>query len=89
MGTHLKLHATYFKQVTQTQRYALYDHPLHDFNGHSDTPRNMKTTIFINNNYTNIIISDPEITPEECRENIKQIHRTSPHNTSIPEKCLS
>ena len=36
----------------------------------------MKTTTFQNNQHTNIIISKPDITPEECRENLKHIHAT-------------
>ena len=43
MDTHLKLHATQLKQLTQTQT-----HPLHDLNAYSDPPRNMKATIFHN-----------------------------------------
>ena len=43
---------------------------------HSDPPRNIKATIFHNNDHTNIIISDPNITTEECRENLKHIHIT-------------
>ena len=34
----------------------------------------MKATIFHNNEH--IIISKPDITPEECRENLKHIHTT-------------
>ena len=34
----------------------------------------MKTTIFHNNEHTNIIISKLDITPEECTENFKYIH---------------
>ena len=71
MDAHLKLDATQHKQLTQTQRY-----PLHDLNAYSDLPRNIKATIFINNEYTNIIISEPDITPEECREYLKHIHTT-------------
>ena len=44
--THLKLHLTQFKQLTQTQL-----HPLHELNAHSDPP-NMKSTIFHNNDHT-------------------------------------
>ena len=62
------------KQLTET-------HLLHDINAHSNPPRNMKTTIF--HNHTNIIILEPDITPEECKENFKQIHI---HNTSVPKK---
>ena len=73
MDTHLKLHATQCKQLTQTQT-----HPLHDLNASLNPPRNMKAmTIskqFHNNEHTNIIISEPDITPEECRENLKHIH---------------
>ena len=36
----------------------------------------MKATTFHNNEKTNIIISKPDITPEECRENLKHIHTT-------------
>ena len=34
----------------------------------------MKATIFHNNEHTNILISKPNITPEECQENLKHIH---------------
>ena len=51
MDNHLKLHATPLKQLTQTQT-----HPLHDINAYSDSPRNMKATIFHNNEHTNINI---------------------------------
>ena len=71
MHTHLKLHATQLKQLTQTQT-----HPLHDLNAYSDLPRNMKTTIFHNNKHTNITISKLDITPKECRKNLKHIHIT-------------
>ena len=36
----------------------------------------MKATTFHNNEHTNIIISKPDITPKECRENLKHIHAT-------------
>ena len=36
----------------------------------------MKAITFHNNEHTNIIISKPDITPEECRENLKHIHTT-------------
>ena len=81
MATQLKLHATELKQLTQTQT-----HPLHDLNAYSDLSRNMKATIFHNNKHTNIIISDPNITPEECRENRNTLTLPSPHNTSVLEK---
>ena len=70
-GHHFKLHATQLKQLTQTQTY-----PLHDLNAYLDPPRNMKATIFHNNDHTNIIISEPDIIPEEWRENLKHIHTT-------------
>ena len=69
MDTHIKLHGTQLKQLTQTQT-----HPLHDLNAYLIQPRNMKATIFYNNEHTNIIISKPEITPEECKENLRHIH---------------
>ena len=31
----------------------------------------MKVTFFLNNDHTNIIISDSDVTPEECKENLK------------------
>ena len=71
IDTHLKLHATQLKQLTQIQT-----HPLHDLNAYSDLPTNMKATIFHSNEHFNIIISDLNITPEECRENLKHIHIT-------------
>ena len=69
--THLKLHATQLKQLTQTQA-----HPLHHLNADSNPPRNMKATIFHKNEYTDSITSDPDITPEECKANLKHIHTT-------------
>ena len=78
MDTHLKLHTTQLKQLTHTQT-----HPLHDLNAYSDPPRNMKATIFHNNEYTNIIISDPNVTIEKYRENLKHIH------TSITSQYLN
>ena len=36
----------------------------------------MKATTFYNNEHTNIIIRKPDITPEECRENLKDIYTT-------------
>ena len=71
MDTGLKLHATQLKQLTQTQT-----HPLHDLNAYINPPINMKATIFHNNEHTNIIISKPDITTEECRKNLKHIHTT-------------
>ena len=72
MDTHLKLHAIQLKQLTQTQAHA-----LHDFNSYSDLPRNMKATIFYNNEHTNIIIiSEPDTALEECKENLKHIYPT-------------
>ena len=71
MDTHLKLHATQLKQLTQTQT-----HSSHDLNAYLNPPRNIKATIFHNNKHTNIIISKPDITPKECRENLKHIHTT-------------
>ena len=69
--THLKLHATQLKQLTQTQT-----HPLHDLNAYLNPPRKMKATIFHNNEHTNITNSKPDKTPEEFRKNLKHIHTT-------------
>ena len=71
MDTHLKLHATQLKQMTQTQ-----SHPLYDLNIYLNPPKNMKATIFHNNKHTYIIIIKPDITPKECRENLKHIYTT-------------
>ena len=71
MDIHLKLHGTQLKQLTQTQT-----HPLHDLNAHIESPKNIKATIFHNNEHIDIIISELGITPEECRENFKHIHTT-------------
>ena len=78
MNTHLKLHAIEPKQLTQTQT-----HPLHDLNAYFNPPRNMKAAIFHNNENTNTIISKPDITSQECRENFKQIY------TAITSQYLS
>ena len=61
MDIHLKLHATQLKQPSQTQT-----HPLHDLNTYLNPSRNMEAAIFHNNEHTNIIISEPDITPEKC-----------------------
>ena len=75
MDTHLKLHATQLKQLIQTQTNC-----LHDFTAYSDPPRNMKAKIFHNNKHTNII-SNPNITIDECRKNLK--HTQLLHNSSV------
>ena len=62
MDTHFKLYATQFKPLTQTQT-----HSLLDFNAYSDPHRNIKATIFHDNEHISII-SEPNITPEECKE---------------------
>ena len=59
MDTHLKLHATQLKQLTQTQT-----HPLHDLNAYSHSPRNIKAQSFI----AISTLTEPDITPEECRK---------------------
>ena len=69
MDTHFKLHPTQLKQMTQT-------HSLHDLNTYLNLPRNMKAIIFHDNEHTNIIISKPDVTPEECKRNLKHIHTT-------------
>ena len=69
MDTHFKLHGTQLKQLTQT-------HHLHDLNAYLNPPRNMKVTIFHNNENIKIIISKSYITSEKCRENLKRIHTT-------------
>ena len=63
---------------------------------HTQICRNIKATIFYNNEHINIIISDPNITTEKCRENLKHIYttashnkQTSPHNTVVLEKTTN
>ena len=48
----------------------------------------MKATILHNNEHTNIIISDPDITPAQCKLKITSNTFTLPlfHTTSDPEK---
>ena len=58
-----KLYATQPKQQTQTQT-----HPLHNLIAHSNASRNMKATHLHSNSHTNIIISNPDITPEKCKK---------------------
>ena len=69
MDTHLKLYANQLKQLTQTQT-----HSLHDLNAYLNQHRNIKATIFHNNEHTNIVISEPNITPKKCKENLKHLH---------------
>ena len=64
--------------MTQKQAYHL--------NVDLDPPRNKKTTNFHNNEHTNIIISESDITFEECRENLKHIHTIITSNTFVTER---
>ena len=73
MDTHLKVHATQLKLIpTQT-------HFLHDLNAYSDPPRNMKATIFYNNEHTNIIIS------KHLRNAEKPQTQSHYHHLTIPQ----
>ena len=63
--------STQLKQLTQKPT-----HPLHVLNAYSDPPKNMKATIFYDNEQYNNIISKLDIPPEECRENLKRFHTT-------------
>ena len=56
MDTHLKLHATQLKQLTQAKT-----HSLHELNANSDPPKHTKATKFHNNEHTNNIISKLDI----------------------------
>ena len=71
MDIHLKLHATQLKQLTQTPA-----HRLRVLNAYSNPPKNTKATIFHNNAHTNIIIAEPNLANEECRENLKHNYTT-------------
>ena len=46
----------------------------------------MKATIFHNNEHTNIIISKPDITPEDVEKTLNTFTLPSPHNNSVLEK---
>ena len=81
MDTHLKLHVTQLKQLTQAQAY-----PLHDQNADFDSPRNIKAIIYHNNDFTNILISKPDTTPESIEETSSTFALPLPHITSILEK---
>ena len=81
MGIHLKLNATQFKQLTQTQK-----HPLYHLYAHPKTTQKHESHNLHNNDYTIIIISDPDITPEECKKNSWTFTLPSPHHTAVPEK---
>ena len=63
MDPHLKLYVIQLRQLNQT-------HLLRDVNAYSALPRNMKTTIFYNNEHTNIVISKPDLTREKCRKKL-------------------
>ena len=78
MDTHLKLHATQLKQLTKTKTQ-----PLHNLNAYSRPPRNMKATIFHNNEHPNIIISKLDITSKETSNTFTL---PSPCNTSFLQK---
>ena len=70
------------EQLTQTET-----NPLHDLNAHFNPPRNMKVTILHSNERTNINISDPDVTPEDCKENLQNTATLpSLHNVSVLEK---
>ena len=81
MNTHLKLHSAQLKQLTQIQT-----HLLHDLNAYIYPLRNMKATIFHNNEHTNIIISKPDITLRNVEKTPNTFTLPSPHNTSLLEK---
>jgi reverse transcriptase-like protein/retrotransposon-encoded endonuclease len=71
LSTHLKLHASQLKEKTRSS-----NHPLHPLRMQPKPPRNMKKTIFQeNNNYTIDIETNPQNTePETIKDNMTQIH---------------
>ena len=77
-----------FPQHTAFNCLKFKPHSVHDFNVHLHPPRNMKVTILHNNEHTNIIISDPDITPEQYKLNITSNTFTLPlpDTTSISRK---
>ena len=77
MGTHLKLCATQLKQLIQNQKQS-----LHDLNIYSDLPWNMKVKFFHNSYHTNIIFSEPDITPKECKKTSSTLNY---HQHTIPQ----
>ena len=79
VSTHLKLLASQFKQQSQNPQ-----HPLYSLTLRTKPPRLMKQTIFLNNNFTSHIETEPDITPEETAVNKKSSHKDSSrvsHNT--------
>ena len=81
MDTHLILHATQLKQLTQTKT-----HSLNVLNTYSDCPRNMKATIFHNNEHVKITISKPAMTPEKCSKTYLHYHHLTREKISVLEK---
>ena len=81
MDTHLKLYATQFKQLTQTQT-----HPLHNLNAYLNLSRNMKATIFHNNEHTNHHLKSRHNTWRNVEKTSNTFTLSSPHNTSVLEK---
>jgi hypothetical protein len=72
LDLHLKLQASQLKQKAQ-----LATHPLHKYTTQQRAARNMKQTIFHNNNYTtNINNASTDITEQDIQRNIKSIHTT-------------
>jgi hypothetical protein len=72
LDIHLKLQASQLKQKAQ-----LATHPLHKYTTQQQAARNMKQTIFHNNNYTtNINNASTDITEQDIQRNIKSIHTT-------------
>ena len=53
---------------------------------HSNPPKYMKFTIFYNNDHTNIIILDPDITPRNVKKASNTFTLPPPYNISVPEK---
>ena len=88
VDTHLKLHASQYRQKTQDP-----NHPLHHLTNLPRNPRNKKQTIFQNDNYTTNLDTDPQLTTEHTiKQNMKTIHTriTEQHLLNrLPNKVLA
>ena len=77
LNTDEKVHNCTFYEVCGVQRNTRKR--LHTLGLHHLTFRSIqkhKSPTFHNNDHINIIISDPDITPDECKENLQHIYTT-------------
>ena len=76
---HLKLHASNYRQKANHP-----EHPNHPLIQHTNPPRNMKTTPFLNTADLYTTPNPNQITTEEIKNNIKnQPHNSSPNLSKL------